>query len=390
MITEAILLGAVEAAVYRQDNRWRAIRLAPSGKGTIDCTRSLALLMDSRAEQRALAEPLRDIHELEARLRVWSRRHRTLKLLIAGMDPLLTDGTRQICIRAAEESLWDNDISHFVRARLLGCPVPEEADIGGGLRLCREIGGYAAEGPADKRLTGERITVGRVTPEGLYGALREVEGVIPVVRRILDEVLFFGPDTETNPEAARWVMIDAGVVAEAVLALARKSVTALDQLVEDYSKNPSLVAELGNPRPVLRQFESRIRKRFESRIRELIEQRRYTRRMEEEFFRVPGLFDAFPEPGMAAQETVDRSLSWEHPTPVWREGSEIFREGLDSSVYSMLRQGRAHHDSPAPTIFPEGGVKAYPVPYRSSGPRCGRSDSRHRDPEPRRRASEPR
>nr|VFK36617.1 MAG: hypothetical protein BECKSD772F_GA0070984_100350 [Candidatus Kentron sp. SD]VFK39574.1 MAG: hypothetical protein BECKSD772E_GA0070983_100324 [Candidatus Kentron sp. SD] len=39
--------------------------------------------------------------------------------------------------------------------------------------------------------------------EGLYRALQKVESKIPVVRRILDEALFFVSGDESNPEAAR-------------------------------------------------------------------------------------------------------------------------------------------------------------------------------------------
>jgi len=303
MITEAIILGAIEAAIYRENDRWRAIRLAPSGKGTIDCTRSLALLMGSRAEQRALTEPLSNLKELETHLRDWSRRYRALNLLVAGMDSQLSDETRRTCIRAAEELLWDDDTNHFVRARLLGCPVPEEADIDGGIRLSHEIAnrsnshlfwspsaldsgihvGRTREGLEGSSGTGIR------TPIWFYRKLQKVQTEIPVARRILDEVLFFTSGSEFNPEAARRAIIDAGVVADAALVLARKAGTkSLWQIVEDYSENPSLVAELENPQLILRQFISH--------IRDLIEQKFEKFLVEEKFSRDPELLTKFSDP----------------------------------------------------------------------------------------------
>nr|VFK43418.1 MAG: hypothetical protein BECKSD772F_GA0070984_11466 [Candidatus Kentron sp. SD]VFK48868.1 MAG: hypothetical protein BECKSD772E_GA0070983_11466 [Candidatus Kentron sp. SD] len=312
MITEAIILGAIEAAIYREDDRWRAIRLAPAGKETIDCTRSLALLMESHAERHALAEPLQDIHELEAHLRNWSRRYRALNLLIAGMDGQLTDGTRRTCIRAAEELLWDEDTSHFVRARLLGCPLPEEADIGGGLCLGSGMGDDSnclfwsspvLDSDIHARMMGEGLSgAGDRISAGFYRELLEIQTKIPMVRRILDEVLFFDPGIETNPEAARRAFIDAGVVADAALAFAAKSESALKQLVVDYSENPSLVAELGKPRPVL--------KRFGSHIHELIKKKSEKFLVEEKFSRVRGPLTKFSD-----QEAVRFAIPRSHSTP---------------------------------------------------------------------------
>nr|VFJ93963.1 MAG: hypothetical protein BECKH772A_GA0070896_100649 [Candidatus Kentron sp. H]VFJ94723.1 MAG: hypothetical protein BECKH772B_GA0070898_100669 [Candidatus Kentron sp. H]VFK01337.1 MAG: hypothetical protein BECKH772C_GA0070978_100638 [Candidatus Kentron sp. H] len=300
MITEVTILGAVEAAIYREDDRWRAIRLAPSGKGTIDCTHSLALLMSSRAEQRALPEPLRDIDELETHLRGWSRRYRALDLLIAGMDSQLTDGTRRTCIRAAEELLlWNPDTSHFVRARLLGCPPSEEADISGGLRLCQEISAYLVGSRMIERPEGDKVTAENATIEGLYGALQKVESKIPVVRRILDEVLFFDFGGESNPEAARRAIIDAGVVADVASALAGEPAKV-------HAKDPFLDEELKDYRFVLGQFMAR--------IHDLMEKKSEKSLIEEKFSRDRGPLTKFSDPGPvleAAKFGIPRS----HSTP---------------------------------------------------------------------------
>ncbi|VFM95212.1 MAG: hypothetical protein BECKG1743D_GA0114223_100418 [Candidatus Kentron sp. G] len=272
MITQAIILGAVQAAIYREDDSWRAVRLGPSGKGIIDCTRSLALLMESRAEQRALTEPLSNLAELETHLRGWSRKHRALTLLIAGMDDQLSFDTRRTCLEAAEELLlWDTGAHGFARARLLGCPASEDADITGGYLLSEEIGARTAA--------------------GFYRELRAAEVQIPAVRRILDEILFFAPGSEFNPEAARRAIIDAGVVADAVLVLTHKAgPVSLWQLVENYSEDPSLGAEVRNPRFVLRPFMSRI---HELMVRELMERKSSMDWIESRFSKDPILFEGF-------------------------------------------------------------------------------------------------
>nr|VFK81058.1 MAG: hypothetical protein BECKSD772D_GA0070982_12103 [Candidatus Kentron sp. SD] len=345
MITEAIILGAIEAAIYREDDRWRAIRLAPAGKGTIDCTRSLALLMESHAERHALAEPLQDIHELEAHLRNWSRRYRALNLLIAGMDGQLTDGTRRTCIRAAEELLWDEDTSHFVRARLLGCPLPEEADIGGGLCLGSGMGDDSnclfwsspvLDSDIHARMMGEGLSgAGDRISAGFYRELLEIQTKIPVVRRILDEVLFFDPGIETNPEAARRAFIDAGVVADIASALAGEPVKV-------HAKDPFLDEELEDYRFVLGQFMAR--------IHELIEKKSEKFLVEEKFSRVRGPLTKFSVPGpvlKAAKFAIPRS----HSTPFEIKPLEAPVE-ISELAYRYVTGGANPSQFPRPLDFP--------------------------------------
>ncbi|MGH9958862.1 MAG: hypothetical protein ACREBC_17340 [Pyrinomonadaceae bacterium] len=200
MITEAIVLGDVEAAVYREDDSWRAVRLTPDNTGVIDCSGHLSLLLICGVEQRPLPEPLQDISELTKHLRVWARRHRALTMLLSGMDTQLRDDTRCTCIQVAERLLDDSNTIQFVRARLLGCPCPNEADLGGGIKLASESNASkAAQLYQQMQATGINFRIIRA-------------------RKILDQILFSQSEAAPDPEGARRTIIDAGVIADAVLA----------------------------------------------------------------------------------------------------------------------------------------------------------------------------
>ena len=131
LISQALVIGSVEAAVYWADEGLRALRQDASG-GFVDCSRQASLLLDCPAEKRLLVDVSRE--RLEALISFWSRRQRLLNWLITGMDGTLKDETRRLSLELAENA-WTEEIAAFARARLLGCPLPSDADPAGAIRL---------------------------------------------------------------------------------------------------------------------------------------------------------------------------------------------------------------------------------------------------------------
>jgi tetratricopeptide (TPR) repeat protein len=228
MITEAIVIGAVEAAVFWEDDNLLAVRLDPAADGLIDCSRDVEWLLSIGAEKRRLLQPPRNLGELGVELRGWSQRHRALTLIISGMDTGLTGKTRTSCILGAEESLHHAPSAAFARARLFGCPLPEEADLDGALRLAVEANATRAR--------------------ALYGDLSEAKPYLGTTRQLLESELRYEFRDHFDPERALRALIDSGIMADAIVATARRDAAALNGLIFRHAEYPELTEVL--PRAV--------------------------------------------------------------------------------------------------------------------------------------------
>jgi tetratricopeptide (TPR) repeat protein len=228
MITEAIVIGAVDAAVYWEGEHLCAVRLESAGDELIDCSRDVGLLLSTGAEKRRLAQPPHDLEELQAQLREWSGRHRALTMMISGMDPQLTRSTRRTCILAAEQGLCHPSSAAFARARLLSCALPEEADLEGALSL-------AFEGSAN-------------SAAALYGDLSKALPYVAKVRESLERLLRYEFDDGIDPEIALRALIESGTIADALDAIARRDRASLNGLVFKYQEHPEVVSAV--PRAV--------------------------------------------------------------------------------------------------------------------------------------------
>ncbi len=166
MITEALVIGALDAAVYRDQNGLQAFRLE-EGK-VIDCRRDLSLLLSSGAEKRYLQPVPSSKEQLIEQVQLWGQRHYLLKLVIRGMDSVCRDKTRHSCLQIAERLLQQNDLAEFVSARVLGCPLPESADLAHALVLSES---YPAV-------------------HSLYQQLEQLKDIIPVVLQDMKTLIY--------------------------------------------------------------------------------------------------------------------------------------------------------------------------------------------------------
>ncbi|HER26148.1 MAG TPA: tetratricopeptide repeat protein [Rhodospirillales bacterium] len=242
MITEAIVMGAIEAAVYRDGDKVLAARLSSDGEELIDCTRDLSLLVGSMAEKRHLPQPPRDREDLRGHLLKWSRRHRALNMLIAGMDSELTNETRLSCIQETEFLLNQKGTANFARARILGCPPSDDADIKTAIRL-------SLEAKAEKTLA-------------LYYDLDKATKIVSKCHDILREVLFSKLDAEHDFQAALRNIIDIGIVAEAITAIVDRNSDKLTTIVIDHANDADLAKDIPRAAHVLTDFIARLKSEF--------------------------------------------------------------------------------------------------------------------------------
>ncbi|MEI6704906.1 MAG: hypothetical protein WCL71_15445, partial [Deltaproteobacteria bacterium] len=137
LIPQALIIGSVQAAVYWTEEGVKAIRLEKENE-FVDCSRQASLLLDLQAENRLLTKISHE--QLHEALAFWSRSHRVLNFLIGGMDTGLSDKTRRLGLELAEqETLANPYMLAFARNRLLGCILPEDADIQGAERLSKSL-----------------------------------------------------------------------------------------------------------------------------------------------------------------------------------------------------------------------------------------------------------
>jgi hypothetical protein len=217
VISDAIVLGAIDCAVYRDSGALHAIRIVPNDHRVMDCSRQVALILDSGAEQRRLPFAEMTYDALVAQLRLWSAKYRVLSMLVAGMDTDLPDDTRRECLAIAERLLRRPGCARFARSRLFGCPVPVDADVAGAQRLAFDA---------------KMLVVA-----ALYRDLESAAPFISVVRRMLDETLYLDDDGAAEPDAARRAIVDAGIVAESVRAIRDQEPWRLHQIALDHASD---------------------------------------------------------------------------------------------------------------------------------------------------------
>ena len=230
LISQALVIGSVEAAVYWTDEGLRALRREPSG-GFVDCSRQASLLLDCPAEKRLVVDVSRE--QLEDSITLWSRCQRLLNWLITGMDGTISDESRRLSLELAETAwieemldsvrarlLGPSDIVAFARARLLGCPLPSDADTAGAIRLANGLPHCL----------------------GMFHDLMAAAEYIEPVSRKLKELVYFDYAGDVPPDETYRALLDQGIVAAAVTLLAQGYDPGLDKLVMQFSNNHELLA----------------------------------------------------------------------------------------------------------------------------------------------------
>ena len=215
LISNALIIGAVSAAVYHTQDGLRALRIDEEGEFA-DYSRQAGLLLDCPAEKRLLASA--SLQEIKQCLGVWSRRQQLLQQLIGGMDRALREETRQLGLELAEQGLADADAAHFARARLLACSPSVDADVDNAIRLsasfrhCRR----------------------------LYEELAAAKDHIAPIAQALQELVYFDFPLAVAPDELYRTLVDRGVVAEAVALFVNPGTRTLSDLVFEFRSDAEL------------------------------------------------------------------------------------------------------------------------------------------------------
>ena len=215
LISNALIIGAVSAAVYHTEEGLRALRIDGEGKFA-DCSRQAGLLLDCPAEKRLLASG--SLQEIKQCLGVWSRRQQLLQQLIGGMDRALREETRQLGLELAEQGLANADAAHFARARLLACPPSVDADLDNAIRL----------------------SAGFRHCQRLYEELAAVKDHIAPIAQALQELVYFDFPLAVPPDQLYRTLVDRGVVAEAIALSVNAGSRTLNDLVFEFRSDTEL------------------------------------------------------------------------------------------------------------------------------------------------------
>lgn len=136
MIEKALVCGQIGQALFKKEDRLFLLH-AGETEQAVDCTPyEEGLFFDSDSEIKVF-ENL-SIAELRKNLLKEKLHFDALHHTIAGFDGSLSEKTRILSIRKAETLVNDPGALSFVESRLLGNPVPREADLENAVKLSAE------------------------------------------------------------------------------------------------------------------------------------------------------------------------------------------------------------------------------------------------------------
>lgn len=216
MIEQVLISGQIGKAVYVEDGAIFVLSVEDPDQPKACRQGDVTLLLDCEAEFTQITDDNIGIEKIKELLEEDTDRQRALTFLISGFDADLSDETRRLSIEAAEELLQNVSVLAFAQARLLARPLPGAADTGGAISLTSNAGA--------------------VTVNALYKELVESQEAI---QQVLDcwkqvpEEFFASYDDLVGSEAT---LIETGVIAGLVSAVASKNANELNNSVARYSR----------------------------------------------------------------------------------------------------------------------------------------------------------
>jgi hypothetical protein len=168
MIMKAFLSGQIAQSIYLEENRLIIINAKDPGL-ILECTPyDYSLFFNSGAEIRVFENISKE--QLQANLILEKANFDALQSAIGGMDKNLSEETRILSIQHAEKLIENQGVSDFVKSRLFGNPIPEDADIKGALKFSKR-----------NNLQGMIL---------IYGMLVENKDVLGRIARIFKKTIF--------------------------------------------------------------------------------------------------------------------------------------------------------------------------------------------------------
>lgn len=136
MIEKAYVSGQIARSIFLDDDQLFLIK-ADNADKVLECTHyEKSLFFGSGAEIKVLENV--SVEEIREKLLKEKACFDALYGAIGGMDKNLSEETRVLSIQRAETLVKDPEILDFVKSRLFGNPVPEEADLETTIELCIE------------------------------------------------------------------------------------------------------------------------------------------------------------------------------------------------------------------------------------------------------------
>lgn len=158
------------------------------------------------------------------------KERRALTLAINGMDSDLDKETRLNSIEWAEKFMKEERPRRFVRARMLGLPLPHEADVG----TARDLANRA----------------GATLLGSLYETIKSAEEIVTLVHETWNELTSASFVSSEKQIEATSKLIDLGLFADTTTSLVAGNVTALHSLVVAFAQIP-IVSQILPQSPLL-------------------------------------------------------------------------------------------------------------------------------------------
>lgn len=247
MIDEALLIAELDTALYRQQNRWHIVRME-NGQ-LLECARDLTAILDHPAEKRYLSPPPTSVDELKACLQLWSRRHELLQCLLMGMDSICSTATRQEALALAEQLFNQPELADFASVRLLGCSLPDAADI----------------------TTAIELSAPYIKINSIYNELQQSQAYIPTVRRLLESLMRYDFEISCDADDLLPAMVDEGLIASAVRAVTKQNRAQVEALLFNFLDNKALKAIEPRIRGLLTAFTKLLLKQFDYKTKEFVQ-----------------------------------------------------------------------------------------------------------------------
>ncbi|HAV43133.1 TPA: hypothetical protein DCX15_03865, partial [bacterium] len=224
MIEQVFISGQIGKAIYEEDNRHFIVGVEDY-ENPIECRYGdISMFFDCGAEFTIISSKDIGLSDIRNSLESSRLAYRALFLAISGFDGELSNEIRSLSIEAVEELFQNKSSYAFVRARLLGRPLPEMADINGAIFLAE-----SGDTPIIKLLYKE-----------VQASQKAVQDLLEVWKKI---ALKFFDSYEEQARGER-ALIEMGVFAEIVTVMTSGDIKALDSIAMNYGLQPEFKKKL--------------------------------------------------------------------------------------------------------------------------------------------------
>lgn len=241
MIEKAFVSGQIAQSVFIEQNKLFIVKAKDTGN-VWECTPyEKSLFFNSEAEIRILENITTE--ELRETLVKEKLFFDALYGAIGGFDPGLSPKTRILSMQRAENLVKDPEIFDFVKSRLFGNPVPEEAALKEALKLSKE------NGCEDMSF--------------IYHTLLDNGDVIDYILSVFKEVIF-ELSLEREYAKVKNIFVSHGLLAKLFLAATAGNIKDLNKVVDEFSIDPGIKEEIPLIFQILTRMKAQLDKKYKA------------------------------------------------------------------------------------------------------------------------------